>query len=152
MAFVDPNLENVLNLLNQLKADSKPQWGTMSAQQMIEHLSDLFYIALGEKSVTLVTPEEKLPKLHAFIESEDPMPRNFKAPFVTDNSPLRHEELELAIDEFVELYLRFEDEFEENPSKITVHPIFGPLNYTQWCRLNQKHLTHHFLQFGLITD
>lgn len=148
--FIETDLESVLGYLNKLQSDTKPQWGKMSAQRMVEHLTDMLWIARGETPQEVITPPEKLEKVLAFLTTDLPMGQNIQVPFAKENTPLRNEELELAVDEFVDAYLEFQEEFESNPNKVTTHAIFGPLNYEQWNRLNQKHLTHHFTQFGLI--
>ena len=33
-------------ILSKLNADTSPSWGIMSAQQMVEHLSSLFFLVL----------------------------------------------------------------------------------------------------------
>ena len=44
--------EEILRRLSGVRADSQRGWGSMSAPQMICHLSDSFRSALGEKSVS----------------------------------------------------------------------------------------------------
>ena len=78
------------------------------------------------------------------------MPRDLEVPFALKDTKLRNEELELAIDEFVDEWLEFEALFGEDPSRTELHPYYGQINYEQWLRLHQKHLTHHFEQFGLL--
>jgi hypothetical protein len=39
----------VLDRLTKVRPDSPPRWGTMSAHQMVCHLSDSFRASLGEK-------------------------------------------------------------------------------------------------------
>ena len=56
----------------------------------------------------------------------------------------------MAVDEFIETFLYFEEIYEMNPELTEIHPFYGPLNYEQWQKLNAKHLTHHFKQFELI--
>jgi hypothetical protein len=48
------------------------------------------------------------------------------------------------------VYLHFEELFENNPDLKTLHPYYGLLNAEGWQKLNHKHFTHHFTQFGLI--
>jgi hypothetical protein len=120
----------------------------MSAQRMIEHLSDSLRIASGKDQFPLEVPEEKLEKMKAFLLSDKPMARNIEVPFAANNTPLRHEEIELAIDEFLLEWIDFEEHFADE-SQTEVHPYYGPLNFDEWCMLNQKHLTHHFEQFGI---
>jgi len=150
MQFIEPNLEEILNITAKLDSDTKPQWGSMNAQRMIEHLADSLRMASGKEKFELVTPEDKLDRMIAFLESDKPMAKNIEVNFAGKDVALRNEELELAIDELVDEWLCFEGIFEENPSLKTVHPYYGELNFEQWLKVHKKHLTHHFQQFGLI--
>lgn len=144
------NLENVISTLNDLEANTKPLWGSMSAQRMVEHLSDTLAIAAGKNPQTLLTPEDKLVRMQAFLETDRPMARNLEVPFAPKDAKIRNEDLDLAIDEFVDEWLNFEETFEANADHTEVHAFYGSLNFDQWRKLNDKHLTHHFEQFGLI--
>lgn len=150
MNFIDPTLETILSYLDQLTPQHQAKWGSMSAQRMVEHLTDTIKIATGENPQALIVEEEKLPKMLAFLESDKPMAQNIEVPFAKKDEQLRHEELELAIDELVETFIEFEELYEANSGLTHVHPYYGPLNFEQWQRLNAKHLTHHFVQFGLM--
>jgi hypothetical protein len=148
--FVEVNLEKVIALLNQLDANQQPKWGKMTAQEMIEHLTDTLKMAIGDSNFDLVIPEEKIERMQQFLYSDKEMMQNIEVPFAPKERTLRNEELETAIDEFVEAFITFEETFEENNELETLHPFYGNLNYEKWKLLNQKHLTHHFKQFGLI--
>ncbi|MNJ83689.1 hypothetical protein D3C87_11110 [compost metagenome] len=148
--FIETDLESVLTHLNKLTPETKPEWGQMSAQRMVEHLTDTLRIATGEQPQVLLIPEEKVERMVAFLYTDKPMAKNMEVPFAKAGTPLRHGELELAIDEFVEVYLEFQELFAENPELKTVHAFYGPLNYEQWDLLHKKHLTHHFTQFGIL--
>jgi hypothetical protein len=148
--FVDTELEVVLPIFDKLTETTPPLWGTMSSQRMVEHLVDVIRIATGENPQALLIDVEKLPSMLRFLASDKPMARDIQVPFATSEMPLRHEEIELAIDEYIDVYLAFEELYESNPELTNVHPFYGPLNFEQWKRLHAKHLTHHFNQFGLI--
>lgn len=148
--FIETDLETVLRLLDKLTSDSQARWGTMSPQAMVEHLTDTLNIAMGKVEYPLSIPEDKVAKSQAFILSDHELPRDFQAVFAPANAELRNEELELAVDEFVDAFIAMEDLFERKPELTTVHPHFGSLNFELWQRLNAKHLTHHFKQFGII--
>jgi hypothetical protein len=152
--FIEADLETFLAHLNNLTPEIQPKWGTMGAQRMVEHLTDTLRIATGKNPQKLEIPEEKIERMQAFLETEKPMMQNIAVPFATPemNAQLRNEELELAIDEFVDEWLYFEELFESNPGMTALHPFYGELNYEQWKRLSQKHHTHHFLQFGLVEE
>lgn len=148
--FVETDLEILLSYFDKLNADSKPLWGEMNAQRMIEHLTDSVLISTGDIIQQQVVADEKLPSMLRFLESDKPMAKNIQVDFAKPETRLRNEEMELAIDEFIDVWLRFEELYEMNPSLTHVHPYYGPLNYTQWKRLHAKHFTHHLTQFGII--
>lgn len=150
MPFIDTDITEIIPLLDQLDPETKPLWGNMSAQRMIEHLSDSIRVASGKDYFPLEVPEDKLERMLAFLDSDKPMAKNIAVSFAGENVPLRNEEIELAIDEFLLEWIDFETHFVEDPNRTEVHPYYGPLNYDQWMRIHAKHLTHHFEQFGLI--
>lgn len=148
--FISTDLETLLPYFDKITADTKPSWGSMTAQRMIEHLTDTLKIATGETPFPLEVPEDRLERMVAFLDSDKPMAANLKVSFVQDNTQLRHSEIELAVDEYVETWLDFEMLYTDNPGLKHSHPYYGPLDFDQWNRLNSKHLTHHFTQFRLI--
>ncbi len=148
MEFIDTDIQEVLRIMDQLDPNQKPLWGSLSAQGMIEHLTESIKIANGKKKVALAIPEDKTEKMQAFLESDKPMAKNIEVEFAPKNMPLIHDEIELAIDDFLIEWLDFEEYFENH--KTAMHPYYGDLNYEQWLKLHSKHLTHHFQQFGLI--
>ena len=150
--FIDTNLETLIPYFDKLKPDTVPLWGSMSAQRMVEHLTDTLRIATGENPQPMEIPEEKIERMVAFLDSEKPMAKNVVVPHAPADAPLRHAEIELAIDEYIETWLDLEALYSINPDLKNPHPYYGPLSFEQWKRLNSKHITHHFLQFGLITE
>jgi hypothetical protein len=152
MKFIDVRLESMLSFLNQLDKNTQPKWGEMNAQRMVEHLTDALQMAMGKVPVTLMIPEDKVEKLVAFLDTDKPMARNIEVPFAKKETPLRNEEIELAIDEFVDSWLAFEEKFTNDLSLKTIHPFYGSLNHDQWMKLHTKHFTHHMQQFGLYPE
>lgn len=151
MDFDNIQLEDILKKLDELEPNTAPKWGSMSAQRMIEHLTDTLDLSMGKvENMKLEIPEDKISKAQGFIVSEHPMPRNFEAQFAPANKPTRNESIDLAIDEFALRWVDFENYFESNPDVKTLHPNFGELDFELWKKLNSKHLKHHFEQFGLI--
>jgi hypothetical protein len=144
------NLESILETLSKLTADTLPVWGSMSSQRMVEHLTDSLQIATGKKSQTLLIPEEKVERMKAFLESDKPMAKGIEVPFAPKEWTLRNEELDLAIDEFTDEWLTFDEYYSENPGATTTHSFYGDLNYDQWQKLNDKHIQHHFEQFNIV--
>lgn len=149
MEFIELDISEIIQKLDKLKPDSKPLWGNMSAQRMVEHLTDTLKIASGKTKFPLEIPEDRIEKMQAFLESDKPMARNIDVPFAKKDTELRHEEIELAIDEFLLEWIDFEEHFDEEENTTELHPYYGNLNFEQWSRLHAKHLTHHFEQFGI---
>jgi len=150
MNLVKTELEEILYHLDSLEETTQPIWGKMSAQRMIEHLSDTLRLAKGELNVQLEIPEDKVEKAKQFIHSEHPMPKNFEAIFAPEIAELRNESIDLAVDEFTINWIEFILKFEEEPTLKTLHPNFGMLSFEDWTALNKKHITHHLTQFGLL--
>lgn len=150
MAFIENDLNFILSKLNQLTEESYPLWGSMTSQRMVEHLSDTLNLGMGNISVRLEIPQEKVERAQGFISSEHPMPKNFVASFADQDTLTRNSSLTAAISEFTEMWNRFHSYYEINPHIKHLHPNFGELDYGLWNDLNRKHITHHFEQFGLI--
>lgn len=148
--FVTPDLENVLKILDQLEENKTPNWGSLSPQGMVEHLTDTLQMAVGKGEHKLLIPEDKVSKMQAFLDSDKEMMRNIQVPFAPEERVMRNDELATAIDEFTEAWLNWEEKFTGNESLETLHPFYGMLNFEKWKKLHQKHLTHHFKQFGLM--
>lgn len=149
MKYIQDNLEAILFHLNQISGDTKPLWGTMTAQRMVEHLTDGVLTGAGKIELTCPYEGEKLERSKAFLMSDAPMPRDFKAHFVDDTAPLKNDEFELAVDAFIEAWVDFEEYCELHPENQHVHPVFGLLNLAEWRWMHRKHITHHFTQFGV---
>jgi hypothetical protein len=144
------DLETLLSLFEKLTPETKAIWGTMSSQRMVEHLSDVLRIATQQVKIEpVVTDPEKIAKMQAWLETDKEMAQNIVVGHAKKDTDLRNEELELAVDEFVDELLHFE-EFFEKPNVTSSHPFYGDMNYNQWKLMNKKHFTHHFKQFGLI--
>jgi hydroxymethylglutaryl-CoA reductase len=152
MGFVKADLGFFLEVIANLKENQKPIWGKMSAQRMIEHLTDSIRMSCGLENNVLQVPEEKIERMQAFLASEKPMAKNIEVSFAKENTPLRNLDMELAIDEFTMAWVDFEEIYSEDQKKVAVHPHYGHLNYEKWIALHIKHFTHHFSQFGLIPN
>lgn len=139
--------------LNKLKSDEKGKWGKMNAQQMIEHVSGFFKVSTEKIHFPLTTPLEHLPKYKEFLMSEKEFRENTKAPVLPEEPlPLRYSSMQEAIDVLKKSVDDFFEFFKDDPSKTTLHPAFGELNFDEWVQLHHKHVTHHLKQFGLIEN
>ena len=148
--FIETDIDIIIDTLSLLQPNDIPEWGMMSSQRMIEHLTDTVNLSFNEHNYTLQLPIDKVEKAQRFIFSEYELPKNFKASFASSNVKLRNESIDEAIIELEESWVDMIEYFKNNPESKTLHPHFGLLNAELWLRLHSKHFTHHFLQFNLI--
>ncbi|NRA94244.1 MAG: phenylacetic acid degradation bifunctional protein PaaZ, partial [Psychroserpens sp.] len=151
--FVDITRDVLEASLNKLSEDTKPLWGTMSPQHMLEHLEYSTRISSGEiQDIVIATPEKILEKVHATLYNYKKMPQNFGAPerLESELKQLKHENLETAKVRLLEAYDDFIAYFKEHPDAKLTNIVFGELNRYEWNLFHRKHYNHHFEQFGLL--
>ncbi len=138
-------------LIQKLNGNEEGNWGKMNAQQMTEHVSAFFKVSTGKIFFPLTTPQEHLPKYKEFLLSDKEFRENTKAPVLPEDPlPLRFTNMKDAIDDLKDSVNNFFEYFKDHPSKTTLHPAFGELNFDEWVQLHYKHVIHHLKQFGLI--
>ncbi len=137
-------------LLQETSTETKPAWGKMTLQQMIEHFADSIRIASGKTQVAdIITPPEHLQKARDFMLSEKPFRENSPNPLLPETpAPVKNSSLQEAIKELQEEIYFFFSVFEKNNLGTTRNPFFGDLNYEQNVHLLHKHALHHLRQFS----
>ncbi len=151
--FVEMTEETIQKCLDKLTEDSKPVWGNLTSQRMIEHLEYTYRIASGEiQDFEISTPEKYLEKVYNSLYNYEKLPRKYNFPLAerSEIEKTRYESLEVAKEKMVEARQHYLDYFKENPDAITKNVVFGELNRYEWYLFERKHLNHHFEQFGLI--
>lgn len=151
-SWVDFLKEDVLRgYLSKLDEHSRPIFGKMNPQQMIEHLSLVLQIANGNMKVDIFVSDEKAARRKPFLDSEMELTPGFKAAFLPEEpTPTKFANIEEAIDDLIHQIHQFTSVYEKEPTRTMVHPFFGNLNYEYWKKFQVKHFTHHFKQFELI--
>ena len=132
--------------IKALKADSKPQWGTMDVAQTMAHCQQPLRVAIGQlrlkrSLIGILFGGMAKKKLLADAPWSKSMPTapEFKVAGKKDFESERRTLLDLV--------RRFG---EGGAASLTQqpHPFFGPLTPEQWDTLQWKHLDHHLRQFG----
>ncbi len=140
-----------LPLIKSLDAQSMRKWGKMNVHQMIEHMAAAF--RMGSKRdiyTSILTPDERIQKMQAFVLSDTPFKENTKNILLPDEPlPYTSELIEESIKDLqneVEYFFTF---WNENPEITVRNPFFGDLDYAHWIGLLYKHAWHHLNQFGI---
>jgi len=140
------------NKLKGLSPTTQPIWGKMTLQHMVEHLSASIRMSNGKLYLTQSITDEEIANRLAFLYSDSPFPRNIRQQNSPEGlRPLRCSNLDEALALLQSMLLQFEIHYSEKPDDKPVHPLFGPLDKSQWLRFHHRHMQHHFTQFGLIT-
>jgi hypothetical protein len=149
LARLDDKFE-ILRRINQVRPQSPPLWGHMSARQMICHLADSYRMAAGRKDVSDATSVlqrtvVKWTALYAPIRW--PRGRLATRPEIDQSCggtrPSEFADDVAALVQLVEL-------ISERPGTLEgrVHPIFGRMSQAAWLRWAYLHSDHHLRQFG----
>ncbi len=151
--FIKIDYKDFEKRLKNLNADTLPKWGRMKAQEMLEHLETTMKYSTGELVTdSCKTPEEHLEKYQDSLYNFYKMPKDFPAPFLENGilPELKYKNLDQAKVRFIESVKQYQIYYRENPKAEHLHFIFGTLNKEMMELFHQKHVTHHFEQFGLV--
>lgn len=144
------SLHSLLAKAAGLEFETKPLWGNMTPQHMIEHLIDSVKLSNGKLNVPLlVSPEQAATLQQQILFSSDAFPRNIENPLVQLGS-YRAPSLAVALQRLHTEVNDFIQYWEQANATPLVHPFFSALNYEGWLRFHEKHFTHHFTQFSLL--
>jgi hypothetical protein len=138
----------LIDRINKLTTDSKPQWGKMSVDQMLAHCcvsyeyvyEDIHPKPGNVKGFLLKTFVKK------FVVNENPYHRNSRtAPeFIMKGN----KNFEVEKKRLVEYISRTQKQGESFFDGKESHS-FGKLNKVEWSNMFYKHLDHHLNQFGV---
>ena len=129
----------------RLQPDSPPRWGSMTAPQMVAHLSDCLLMAFGELPIAGKGPLPlRFTPVKQLILYALPFPKGAPtAPELIRRVPADWQsgiaELRSLLDQLGSR--RADDRWPE-------HPAFGRLTGKQWGVLIYRHTDHHLRQFG----
>ncbi len=147
--FLDQDF--VRTQLSKLNENSKPVFGSMNAQQMIEHLSDVTQIANGNWNVDIFVSDDKTAHRKPFLDTKNELQIGFKASFIAEEpNRLKFNSMEESIHDLIQQVEILTSIFTENKNRTVVHPFFGELDFEYWKKFQVKHFTHHFKQFNLV--
>ena len=142
-------VEQLIQRVQQLQPDTPPQWGSMTATEMLLHCNKVHQQLLApptsanKKKTTLRQYLARWVVLYIMPH----FPKGAQAPKQLHTKGTIHDEaFEEQKEQFIQIVRRFPTH------KLPVehrHPYFGNLNTQQWALAGWKHTDHHLRQFGL---
>jgi hypothetical protein len=139
----------VLDRLSKVRPDSRPRWGSMSAHQMVCHLSDSFRASLGEKYASPSSPFLKRTLMKwAALWVPLPWPHGIKTRPELDQQQGGTPPAEFASD--LEKLCILLERFCASESEFAPHPMFGQMSRAERMRHGYLHMDHHLRQFGAV--
>ena len=141
--------EEILRRLDKIQPTSLRRWGSMSAHNMICHLSDGFRLYMGERPAKPApVPAPRLLLKWVALWAPVPWPHSFKTTPELDQQAGGTPPVEFASDK--DELLSLIDRFTQPPGRVSSapHPYFGHLSPTEWMRLGYLHADHHLRQFS----
>ncbi len=140
--------EELIDRINQLSPESKPNWGKMSVDQMLAHCCVAYEMAYTDKHPKPNGLVRFL--LKTFVKkgvvNEKPYPKNSRtAPqfIISDKKDFDVEKSRLLS------YLQKTFEYGPNYFDGKESISFGPMTVQEWNNQFYKHLDHHLTQFGV---
>lgn len=134
---------HLVERLKALKPEAQRQWGTMTPDQMLWHVSVPIALSLGEG--TAVPDKIPIPRaLLKFIVLNLPWGKN--AP--TNPGFVAKQNYDFNAEQARVLILIEKVASKSLDAPWPDHPAFGPMTGRQVSKLHAKHLHHHLTQFG----
>lgn len=138
----------IIERIHQLKHNTQPKWGTMSADKMLAHCNVTYEMIYEDKHpkpgfVTGIILKAFVKKI---VTNEKPYKQNSQtAPaFIIKDSRVFEAEKSRLIDHLTKTQALGEAGFNGKESH-----SFGKLNAKEWSNMFYKHLDHHLSQFGV---
>jgi len=133
--------------LGKVRPDSQPRWGSMSAHQMVCHLSDSFRAAMAEKYISPAsTPFKRTVMKWWALWAPLPWPHGVKTRPEMDQKIGGTPPEDFAVD--VEALRELMNRFCAWDKDYAPHATLGPLSRQERMRHAYLHVNHHLRQFG----
>ncbi len=131
--------------VQRLNPRQQPAWGTMTAAQMVAHLTDSLKMASGELEVAPKRVPIRFSPLKQLVLYVLPIPKGLPtAPELKARKPGEWTA------EIADLREQLNGLVQRGPEALApTHPAFGSLSAKQWGVLVYRHMDHHLRQFGV---
>ena len=140
--------QECLERIHRLQPSSTPEWGTMSAAQMLSHCAEVQEVSNGTKELRGTPFMVKLFKgvIRKMVLSDKPYPKSTRThPQYIQQSDRDFEAEKQRLLAGLESFRQMDAAAAERG----VHPLFGKLTLEEKGYLTWKHIDHHLKQFGV---
>ncbi len=144
--------ETVPALLQNLQEEQAPQFGLMTAQHMIEHLTSIIKSSVkryGEPNPALADRQAGFKR---FIQGGAVFKHRESDKTKADLPALKYENFAEAVPQLSAGIERFYNYFEQNPDFKTYNQFMGELDFGELETFHHSHVCYHFWQFGLLPE
>ena len=146
--FTPESTQETIDRLNNLKADTVPEWGKMNAPQMLAHLNVAYDITFGKIDVKYNFFMKLMLKtmVKSTVVGNKPYKKNGQtAPIfvIADERDFEKEKAQFIAN------VKKTQELGANHFEGKASPSFGKLSSKEWSNQFYKHMDHHFRQFGV---
>jgi len=141
--------EEMPQRLSNLSEDTKPKFGLMTPQHMVEHLILMTKLSVRTYGDAPETPTKGQLKFKKFIDNGAHFEYRPSDKTVADLPKLKYASLKEALDNYPQGINGFYTHFEANPEFLSFNQIQGKLGYEDLEFLHFKHFEYHLGQFGL---
>ena len=135
----------IVSRVNNLKGNTKGQWGKMTIAQMVWHCQVPLKVAIKNKK----TAKKGNPLIRWFFKkslyNDKPWRKNLPTSSFAKAKEDKDFDTEFeTLQKLIQEVYKLRDRKEWNP-----HPLFGSFTPQQWGQMQYKHLDHHLRQFGV---
>ncbi len=133
-----------LSRIDQLSAESEPQWGSMATAQMLAHCAEILEVSNGKelKNTPFIARLFK-GMIRKMVVGDKPFPKNSK----THPQYIQTEECDFETEK-ARLLAALEAFIQAENSSGRPHPLFGTMTHDEKGWSAYKHINHHLAQFG----
>jgi hypothetical protein len=137
--------EEIVSRVRTLSAEKRPQWGKLTAPQMLAHISDQIRMALGDVPARRGSGWMSVRPFNYLMIYVAPWPHGAKGP--SEAFTTKAATWDSDLQKLLTLIQRFDEKRDQQ--SWPEHPLFGKLSGKDWAALSYKHLNHHLTQFGV---
>ena len=140
----------VPQLLSTLNSEREPDFGLMTPQHMVEHLTWVIKSSVKRYGEPEESPTDRQLGFKKFIENGAIFEHRPSKKTKADLPELKFGSMNEALAKIPEAIQRFYNQFETNPDYKSYSPIMGELGFEELELFHYMHIRFHLWQFGLL--